>query len=352
MKRFLCLLLAAFMLCVFTVGASAEAGEAEAFPYNRIAVIDVSGNTDGGLDLEGILPLICYTDKNGGIMGAMFDALVFDCVAVPQTPEEAEGFITRLFAEGYNMHAADEAVGRLIDAGFAEKGYKYPVFAAVPVFFSALESAEDRELFCEYYVRTLKAVFASAGLENLKLAGVTFGKGFDNAEKVREECIRTSAENGMQTVIFTRVSGSTNADAGFTVNEKLDRRLSLARDYTGPVLQLGGVPADDGTALLDDLRAELDGFADSAVSDCAVAFSFTSSRDLYECAYSSSENAREAYRLIAEFADASNVNAKPASRVAKGAEYAIYAAIAVLSAVCMAVIVFVLVKKRKRNGKE
>lgn len=370
MKRFIIFLLAAFLIVfVRTPSAAYEASE-KAFDFRRIAVLDMSAASDDGAAVD-LGPAVCFKDENGGVCGAMFDALVFDAGFVPKTPVEAENFIRLLFEDTAAFAAAESAANDLRLSGKAENDRKYPIFVALPYFYGAFEDSDSRSEFCEYFVRTLIAVFNEKGFDNIYIAGISFGIEYDAVPDFRADCIKIVGGYNMLTLAFTTSSAAISCDACFTNNENFDRRLTLAESFTGPVLRFVGASSAEGgfPKAFDD---ELAGFKASSVNGGAAAVSFDGYDDFCGCAYGLVDgvpgaDARGVYEDMAEFigysgeetsaeeSDASEASEDTADagkgRVAKGVEYWVYAAISVASVVCLAYVIAVLIKKGKKNDK-
>lgn len=372
MKRLLCLILVVLILMCSSVSVAASNKAEDEFPFKRMAFLSVLSSAEGSYINHFVLrPVITYTDNSGSAKGALFDAVIFDCGITPKTPVEAENFIVSLFKEGINLSAAESVVADLKGGGYASKDYKYPIFVSLPYYYGAFETMEDRSIFCTYFIKTLCSVFDKAEFEHIYLAGISFSIDYDAVPDFRSECAKVVADAKLLSVAFTTIGGTITTDACFTANENLNRRFSLAESYTGATMRLNGVPSNDDAAPLTELEHDFSKFKASAIKSKPVVFTFNAFNDVYDCASALEETvpnkkARAAYDLISEIveydghepeAEVSEISEisddveENEGRIANGAEYWIYAAVALLSVACIAYVVFVLVKKGRNNVK-
>ena len=370
MKKFIFAIVLSVLIiqnCFVTVSAADDD-----FPCDDLAVLQLGSAAEGStINYFFLRDIMCYRNTEGMYVSELFNGIVITEMEGVDTPEEAEGFITRLDKEGV-FGAVDIAAGIFVEDGLYKSDKKYPVFIAFPNPSDYFNSVDETEGFCRYYIDTLCSVFAYDKFEYAYLAGVFFDDSYDSCHELRDFCIGLVKEKDMLTVATTCFDEAIGVDKLFASNKEDASRYN-STNSDGFVVYFDGVPSLDDPAYLIRLKEQAALLNDS--KDACLLFVFDTFSTVYDCAAALEEtvpnvNGRNSYEVLRHFVNrdynridsisikyntADPVNNGAASddlnegRTATAAERAVFAILSVLALAAFGYILYALIYRGKKG---
>lgn len=240
----------------------------------NILLVYTGGNgNDGTWNSKDFQPMVAYQDPNGVIGGRMFDTILF--LPYPDLPCTSEGwnaYLEDLFAQGKQLFALDEAVGRLkANPGLMgkekviltipypdpkQKHFGWIQKDGLQLDFSGSAgkwAGRNRLLAVQWFYESLISRWRQAGLSNLELAGIYwYRESMDQTVNGEKELVQDTArfvrDDGLEffwipyhgshgyedwrSYGFTRVFLQPNFYAvDSPPEERMERTADLARRY-------------------------------------------------------------------------------------------------------------------------
>ncbi len=287
MHRLLSVLLA-FLLVFGGITVAAE----EDIP-KAMALLELGSAAEGStLNYYSLRVVMHYCNAEGICAGQMFEGVVIAHPKSTDSREKADAYLSEVAGASGVFSLAEQLAAELVENGFADESFVYPVFVSFPNAGGFDVSDAEKEEFCNYYIDSLVFAFESANYSRIMLAGVYFDDSYSGNISLKNYCMSLVKAKGLLVIESTSGDKDVLSDRSYSCYGS-----TVAGD--GAELYFGGVPAtDDGSLLINFLDQVY-----AIPKDKSVLYTFEAFNNLYDCAIALEQNepnsnARQAYECI------------------------------------------------------